>query len=194
MKGRVDTMPLPPATPQRTRRHKRSITFEGFKREDGLWDIEGRLIDVKDQDFNLRSGTRERGVPIHDISVRVTIDSAMNVIDVAASSDFTPYPGFCESIVPDYRKIVGLNLFKGFLKAIKSLFGDKRGCAHLSELLMAIPTVAFQTFSGEPKLVDPEKKPFHLDRCHALSTDSEVVRRYYPRWYRDHPVEEKHSS
>jgi hypothetical protein len=26
--------------------------------------------------------------------------------------------------------------------------------------------------------------PFQLDRCHALETTSETVRRYYPRWYR----------
>lgn len=177
-------MPLPPATAKRTRKHKRSITFEGFRRDDGLWDIEARLIDVKDQDLNLRSGVRKRGEPIHDISVRVTIDEAMNVIDVAACADHTPFPGECETILPDYRQIVGLNLFKGFLKAVKNLFGDTRGCAHLSELLMALPTAAFQTFAGEVKHGESERKPFHLDRCHALSTDSEVVRRYYPRWYR----------
>jgi len=164
--------------------HTRSITFEGFKRNDGLWDIEGRLVDVKDHDLDLRDRMRKRGEPIHDISVRVTIDKAMNVIDVAACADATPFVGTCETIVPDYRKIIGLNLFKGFLKAIKTLFGDTRGCAHLSELLMALPTAAFQTFAGEAKHGEQEKKPFHLDRCHALSTDSDVVRRFYPRWYR----------
>ena len=180
-------MPLPPATDERTRKHKRSITFEGFKRNDGLWDIEARLVDVKDQDFNLRVGMRKSGEPIHDISVRVTIDSAMNVVDVVACADYTPFMGVCEQILPDYRKIIGLNLFKGFLKSVKALFGDVRGCAHLSELLMAIPTAAFQTFAGEVKHGEQEKKPFHLDRCHALSTDSEVVRRFYPRWYRNQP-------
>jgi hypothetical protein len=27
-------------------------------------------------------------------------------------------------------------------------------------------------------------KPFQLDRCHALETTTETVRRYYPKWYR----------
>ncbi len=177
-------MPLPITTVERMRKHRRSITFEGFKRSDGLWDIEGHLVDIKDQDFVMRSGTRKSGDPIHDISVRVTIDTDMNVIDVVACSDSTPFPGVCEQVLPDYRKIVGLNLFKGFLKSVKTLFGDTRGCAHLSELLMAMPTAAFQTFAGEVKHGEQEKKPFHLDRCHALSTDSDVVRRFYPRWYR----------
>jgi hypothetical protein len=29
-----------------------------------------------------------------------------------------------------------------------------------------------------------EQKPFQLDRCHALDTTGDVVRRYYPKWYR----------
>ncbi|MDR3220728.1 MAG: DUF2889 domain-containing protein [Candidatus Accumulibacter sp.] len=175
-------MPLPPVTAARTRKNRRSITFEGFRRDDGLWDLEGRLVDVKDHDIELRGGVCRRGEPIHDISVRVTIDRAMNVIDVAASADYTPFSGICERIVPDYRRIVGLNLFKGFLKAVKTLFGDTRGCAHLNELLMALPTAAFQTFAGDVEA--DEEKPFHLDRCHALSTDSETVRRHYPRWFK----------
>ena len=186
-------MPLPITTVERMRKHRRSITFEGFKRSDGLWDIEGHLVDIKDQDFVMRSGTRKSGDPIHDISVRVTIDTDMNVIDVAACSDSTPFPGVCELVLPDYRKIIGLNLFKGFLKAVKALFGETRGCTHLSELLMALPTAAMQSFSGETRHGEHEhghgheKKPFYLDRCHALSTDSDVVRSYFPRWYRNHP-------
>ncbi len=186
-------MPLPITPVERVRKHSRSITFEGFKRSDGLWDIEGRLVDIKDQDFVMRSGTRKSGDPIHDISVRVTIDTEMNVLDVVACSDATPFPGVCEQVLPDYRKIIGLNLFSGFLKSIKTLFGDIRGCTHLSELLMALPTAAMQSFSGEIKHGEHEhghgheKKPFYLDRCHALSTDSDVVRDYFPRWYRNHP-------
>jgi hypothetical protein len=176
-------MSLPPATAPRARKHRRSVVFEGFRRDDGLWDIEGRLVDIKDLDIEVNGGIRRRGEPIHDVSVRVTIDRAMNVVDVEASADYTPFTGVCDRIVPDYRKIIGLNLFKGFLKSVKTLFGDTRGCAHISELLMAVPTAAFQTFAGDVKPGEYEQKPPHLDRCHALSTDSEIVRLHYPRWY-----------
>jgi len=114
-------MPLP-SPARRSRKHTRSITFEGFRRDDGLWDIEARLVDVKDQDLTLLSGVRKAGDPVHDISVRVTIDRAMNVVDVVACADYTPFMGVCEQILPDYRQIIGLNLFKGFLKSIKNLF------------------------------------------------------------------------
>lgn len=51
--------------------------------------------------------------------------------------DATPFMGTCENIIPDYRKIIGLNLFDGFRQAIKALYGDIHGCTHLNELLMA---------------------------------------------------------
>ena len=178
-------MPLPTPAAPRARKHTRSITFEGFRRDDGLWDIEARLLDIKDHDMPLVDGVRRAGEPLHDIRVRVTVDDAMNVIDVAACADATPFPGVCERIVPVYRQIIGLNLLKGFLKSVKTLFGDTRGCAHVNDLLMAIPAAAFQTLAGEMKHGEAEKKPFHLDRCHALATNSDVVRRFYPRWYRD---------
>lgn len=56
---RLDHAPSP-ASSARERRHTRSIAFEGFKRADGLWDIEGHLVDVKDHDIQLRSLLRRR--------------------------------------------------------------------------------------------------------------------------------------
>ncbi|MBP7488731.1 MAG: DUF2889 domain-containing protein, partial [Azospira sp.] len=51
-------MPLSPAPVARQRLHVRSIQLYGFKREDGLWDVEARLTDVKDHDYPLSSGLR----------------------------------------------------------------------------------------------------------------------------------------
>jgi len=178
-------MPLPQHNVERIRMHQRRISFDGFKRNDGLWDIEARLVDTKDQDFNLSSGMRRRGEAIHEIGVRVTIDNTMTVIGVASSADATPFKGSCERILPDYSKIIGLNLFDGFLKTVKEMFGGTRGCTHVSELLMSLPTAALQTFTSEGNITDSDQRPFQLDRCHALSSNSDVVLRYYPRWYRD---------
>jgi len=59
-------MPLTEPTPHRQRLHSRHVTYEGFQREDGLFDIEGRLVDVKDTDTMLLSGVRAAGEAIHD--------------------------------------------------------------------------------------------------------------------------------
>lgn len=173
---------------ERTRLHLRRLNVEGFKRADGLWDIDARIVDTKDQDFPLSSGVRKSGDAVHDMSVRVTIDGRMNVVAVSACTDAAPYMGACDTILPEYSGLVGLNLFKGFLRAVKEMFGGARGCAHITELLMLVPTVALQTFAsesaGKDESGDGQKKPYQLDRCHALVSDSDTVRRHYPRWYR----------
>jgi len=180
-------MPLPPPSAERTRMHQRSVKLEGFKRVDGLWDIEARLVDTKDQDYPLASGLRKPGEAVHDMRVRVTIDGKMNILAAVTSMDAVPYKGSCDQNPPDYSRIVGLNLFQGFLKAVKEMFGGSRGCSHVSELLMFLPTAALQTFASEVRDNDDSKhKPYQLDRCHALVSHSETVRRYYPRWYRQH--------
>jgi len=178
-------MPLPPPTAERTRIHARNVQLSGFKRTDGLWDIEARLTDTKDHDYPISSGLRLQGDAVHDMWVRVTIDHQMGIVDAMACTDAMPYVGYCDRITPDYSKLIGLNLFHGFRKAVKDRFANTHGCSHLSEMLMFLPTVALQTFASEVlDNQDSPHKPYQLDKCHALDSHSEVVQRYYPRWYR----------
>lgn len=178
-------MPLPPPSAPRRRMHLRQVVLEGYKRDDGLWDIEARLTDTKDHDYQLSSGLRLRGEAVHDMWLRVTIDAHFTVVEVAASSDATPFMGHCDDIAPAYDALIGLNLFRGFRQAIKERLGGVLGCSHLTELALQIPTAALQTYASEvTDNEDTGQKPYQLDRCHALETTTPVVRRYYPRWYR----------
>lgn len=180
-------MPLSPSTVARSRVHTRRITLEGWQREDGLWDIEGRLTDTKDQDYHLGSGVRQPGEAVHDMLVRITIDNHFSIVAAEASSESVPYPGGCDTIAPVYRQLVGLNLMHDFRRNVHELFGSVKGCSHITELLMLLPAVAFQTFASfmtETTGYDTSVKPFPLDKCHALGTSTETVRRYYPKWYR----------
>ncbi|MBL8486035.1 MAG: DUF2889 domain-containing protein [Rhodocyclaceae bacterium] len=180
-------MTLPPHSVPRRRIHTRSIAVEGWKRDDGLWDMEARILDVKDQDYLLASGLRPKGEPVHDMWVRVTIDREYNVLAATASIDAVPYPGGCDTIAPAYGRLVGMNLVRGFRRAVAEMFESVRGCSHLTELLGSLPTAAIQTFASEVRDAEgsrPGEKPFQLDKCHALETTTETVRRYYPRWYR----------
>ena len=91
-------MPLSAPAAPRKRLHSRRVTYEGWQRDDGLFDIEGHLVDVKDHDTALLSGMRPAGEPVHDMWVRVTIDDAFTVTDIEAKSDRVPYPGGCDEI------------------------------------------------------------------------------------------------
>ena len=57
----------------RTPLHTREVTFNGYAREDGLWDIEGHLVDIKAHPFTTGSKTWQPGEAIHDMWVRVTV-------------------------------------------------------------------------------------------------------------------------
>lgn len=178
-------MPLPAISNARRRVHVRRIEVEGYQREDGLLELEASLTDVKDVDYPIASGLRPAGVPVHLMRVRVTLDKDFNIVDAAACSDGVPYPGQCDTIGPAYRRLIGLNLIRGFRRTVGEMFADVSGCTHLTELLLSLPTAAIQTFATFRRdNEDSVEKPFQLDRCHALECSAEAVRLYYPKWYR----------
>ena len=169
----------------RKRLHTRRVSYQCFQRDDGLFDIEGRLIDVKDHDYALLSGVRRAGEAVHDLWARITVARDYVIQRVEVKFDAMPYPDGCERIEPAYTKLVGTSLMHGFRKTLYDAMGGVKGCSHVTELLSHAPTAAIQMFAGLRREIEPgEAKPFQLDRCHALETTSETVRRYYPQWYR----------
>lgn len=174
--------------PQRQLIHTREIKTQVYKRDDGLWDLEASLIDTKGKDFPLAEKMRPAGVPIHHMVITVTIDTRFNILDASAESVQVPYPGYCQQITPDYKKLVGLNLVQGFRSDVKRLFEGVAGCSHITELCLVLPTVAIQGFAAEVFSVPGSDQhatqmPFQLNRCHALKTDGEVVKKHYEPWY-----------
>ncbi|CAN5415310.1 DUF2889 domain-containing protein [soil metagenome] len=182
-------MPLSSPSPGRSLKHTRAISVEAYSRDDGLWDIDAHITDIKTRDAKLASGVRLAGSPLHDLRLRVTIDTQLNIVDAEAVSDAVPYFGYCDSIGPVYKNLVGLNLLQGFRKGLHHRFSGTAGCTHLTELAQVLPTAAIQAFAGEvfgkdgaTDAIEQEEKPFQLDRCHALRTDGAAVAKYYPRW------------
>ena len=176
-------MPLTPPVP-RERLHTRSVVGDGYRRSDGMFDLEARLVDTKSHPYRLMSGVREPGEPIHDLWIRVTIDRDCTIHAVDASMPSIPYPGGCERGETAYQKLVGANLLHGFRRLVTDRLGGVHGCTHLTEVVGSLPTLAVQMFAGLVREIEGTDKPFQLDRCQALDTRSETVRRYYPQWYR----------
>jgi hypothetical protein len=176
---------MPGLEPTRAREplHKRTIEINGYKRDDGLYDIEGHLVDTKPYDFKLAAGVRPAHEPIHGMWLRITVDRTLTIVDAAAEMDAMPYVDHCNQIVPAYRKLIGLAIRAGYHRSVIELFGGIRGCTHITELAGALATAAFQTMAGQ-RLQDPDQRPFQLDRCHALDATQPAVAKYYPKWYR----------
>jgi hypothetical protein len=179
-------MPLPTATVGRRHLHTRVIKIDGYQREDGLFEIEGQLTDVKHFDVNAAHFSRKAGDPIHDMKIRLTLDGDMHIIDAFAVTDGMPYVNECDKITPDYReKLKGQKIAAGFRIFLAGLFGKLKGCSHMTELLGSMAPAAIQSMygHGRPIVVGLDKKPFQLDGCHALDTRGAIVAKFYPRWY-----------
>ena len=71
--------------------HTREITFQGYAREDGLWDIEGHLRDFKTNPFQTSAKTWQPGEAFHDMWIRVTLDKEFVIKAIEAVMDGQPH-------------------------------------------------------------------------------------------------------
>jgi hypothetical protein len=126
---------------------------------------------------------RRAGDAIHEMRLRLTVNLDFLIVDAHAESTVVPYSGYCDLIAPDYRKLIGLTLKAGFTREARARLGGVKGCTHLTELIGAVATAAFQTMSEEINASN-DSRPFQIDGCHALASDGEVVRTFYPKWFR----------
>jgi hypothetical protein len=179
-------MALPPPSVARKPLHRRAIEVVAFEREDGLFDLEARLTDTKSRPLDLIGGRVEAGEPIHDMLLRVTVDTSFTVVDVCAESMSVPVPGVCDAIAPAYSRLIGLNLLSGFRREAKARMGRTTGCTHLTELTGVLPTAALQAFGHLVRGTeqdDASQPPFFIGQCHAYDRSGPVVQRHYPQWF-----------
>jgi len=182
-------MPLPPAVP-RQHLHTRSVTYRGFLRGDGLWDIEAELSDTKTYESAMERGPLAAGEPIHGMRIRVTLDEKMTVQAIAADMSHTPFAE-CSQGEDPMQKVVGASMGPGWRQAIEKALGNEKGCTHLRELLFNMATAAYQTvfpyrdkerrdagFTGA-QLTQPSH---HMGRCIAWDFNGAVVHRLYPQF------------
>ena len=176
-------MPLSAPNVERKLAHTRSITIRGYQRGDGLFDIEGHLVDVRPEAVSFAGGGRGAGEPIHVMWLRLTVDAEALIVDVEAVTDAGPYRNVCGAITPAYGGLVGLRVGAGFRGQVRRLLAGVRGCTHMTEMLSTMATAVIQTLAGSRPQPEDER-PFQLDGCHALAVDGPTVATFHPRWYR----------
>lgn len=180
-------MALPTAAPHRQLKHRRRIDVQIHSRGDGLWEVDAEISDVKTRDVPMAGGTRRAGEPIHDMLLRIVVDEQFNIVAAGSETRAMPYPGHCDDHGDAYAGLVGLNLLKGFRRAVRERLGGNTACTHLTELTQVLPTAVVQAFAGDvlkTREGESDQRPFQIDGCHALRSDGPAVRVHYPRWYR----------
>ena len=179
-------MPLPPPE-ARKKLHDRSVLCRGYRRDDGLWDIEARLCDTKTYDFSNRDrGKIAAGEPVHLMEVRLTVDLDMNIIDAQTGMDYAPF-SICPGAQAAMKKLVGLRIGGGWLRRARERIAHRESCTHLFELLRPLATTAYQTLhrarEERAERAPSRKRPQIIDQCFSLASDSEVVKVEWPKFY-----------
>jgi len=187
---RSTAMSLPAPAP-RQHLHTRAVTYSGFLREDGLWDLEAELTDTKTYAFNRSDGsTMHPGTPIHGLRIRVTFDDTMTIREIGTDMAHTPFAE-CQQGRDPMQQMVGVKMGPGWRQNIERALGGVRGCTHLRELLFNMATAAYQTVfpwreherrKAGIAMATATQPPYHLGRCIAWDLDGAVVQRYYPQF------------
>jgi hypothetical protein len=171
--------------------HRRSIECTGYLRNDGLWEVEARLLDTKPfaQHDHFR-GELQPGDPVHDIGLRLAVDDSLTIREAQAMMRATPFPT-CIDVEPILQRLVGERIGKGWREIVRRKMGRLETCTHLSELLGPAVTALFQTMSHgkSPEGRDAmdhhravTERPFFIDGCHSWRTDGPVVAEIFPQF------------
>jgi len=159
--------------------HTRNVQCKGYDLGDGLWEVEGRMVDLKSfaMDNEDRGGRIEVGEPLHDLGLSLTFDRDLVIRRVEAFFDAAPF-NRCSDITEAFKVLEGVQLVSGFRARSHELLGGVKGCTHLLELLGPIATTAYQTlwqsengYSGD----DPAVLEMLADNCHTLKREGEVM-------------------
>ena len=176
-------MRLSAPVPRKTS-HIRRVTYQGYEREDGLWDMEAELHDSKAHDMPSfrHQGVRLAGDPIHHMWLRVTIDRKLVVHAIEAAMDAHPLQD-CPQARPALQGMVGACMARGWRQAIAQHMGGVASCTHLRELLFNMATAAFQTLPAAFGGGDPDTPPRHLGQCPGWDFEGNGVKEYFPQFY-----------
>jgi hypothetical protein len=197
----MSVLAVPPPSPLPTpvaRRpiHTRRTSYGGFLRDDGLWDLDCRLVDTKAVPITLHErGAVPPGEPIHDLLVRLTVDDTLTIRAVQTTAASVPF-GECHSAADaPMQRLVGLTMGPGWRRRLEGAIGGTAGCTHLRELVFNAATAAYQMIPGfrdqHPAPGQPPRDegvpPFFVGKCMSWAHESPVVLRYYPQFYRAPP-------
>jgi hypothetical protein len=170
--------------------HTRSLEINGYRRGDGLWDIEGHLRDVKPAAVDEGDESHRPGEPLHEMWLRLTIDDELLIHRAEAFTERSPYR-ICPAVAPNFSRLAGIRIGAGWTRAVRQRVGGVHGCTHLVEMLGQMATTAMQTLwpvSEAKRQVNPEVDAQAMtgliNSCHAYDETGEVVRERFPAHYK----------
>lgn len=172
-------------TVERHEIHHRQLDIRFFQRSDGLFEVEGRLLDRKSQPFRrlLHDRDTPAGIPLHDIRVRLIIDESLLVHDASATLAASPFD-VCRGAANTLAPLKGLRIGAGWNKRVREVLGGAASCTHIVEMLGPMATTVHQGLAPQrlARLTQQgsDEHKSKIDSCYAYGRDREVVARLWP--------------
>jgi hypothetical protein len=175
---------------EREELHHRRIDLRFFRCADGLYEVEGHLVDRKTHPFRRQLANEDTpaGEPLHDILVRIVLDDALLIHDARAEMTVTPFT-VCQGAEQTLVPLMGLRIGSGWMKQVRERLGGSASCTHIVELLGPMATCAFQGLAPQ-RLVQintpgrEQQRLAKVDSCYAYAGDREIVAQLWPHLHR----------
>lgn len=153
--------------------HHRTIDHRTWLHEDGVLELEGRLVDTKAYDTRIGFGRElPAGEPVHDMTIRILLGPDWRIRDIRLQMTHTPFD-ICSEVIRRFENLRGESMGKGWNALLNERFSGVSGCRHLIDLLRGMATVAFQSMPSNGWT--EEGLAFMADSCHAFRQGGPVM-------------------
>lgn len=164
--------------------HTRDIKIATFAYDDAHIIVEGELSDNKMIPHFSTAGEVLPPGNVHQLFIRMLIEiESVRIVQVEIEMPGTPHEE-CPGIIPNYTKLEGIRIARGFTSKVNKIIGGPEGCIHLTGLLMAMASGALQglwTYKGKDGQKDEEvaerSKEYLADTCWVWRKDGPYIRR-----------------
>jgi hypothetical protein len=163
--------------------HIRNIKVTTYDYDEQKIIVEGFLQDDRLQESYMMTGEKFPGSIIHHMSIRLLVNCSNLLIEDIDCDLITVPREACHETNDCLAPIKGLIITRGFTAKVKNLIGGNKGCAHLTELLLAMDPAAIQGYAAyqarKPASVDPDRAKlilqFLVNTCHVWRENGPFV-------------------
>ncbi len=155
----------------------RNLDIDMYLDDDNNLHAFGRLIDDKNVAFDSYEGGIVKPGIFHNLSAEIVVDlKTFTILDIKTGYEKYPVEN-CPDIASVYDNLKGIKIASGYTKKVLETAGGKKGCAHLTHLIIvmgaAIVQGAFTAInsegmkeSGEKFLEEDQVDKYFVGTCH----------------------------
>lgn len=152
--------------------HRRNIEITTYTHGPDDIIIEGKLIEDRLCAYYHFNGGKREPHTVHHMEIRLLLECAtLTIREIQGRMPGIPHPE-CDQTLGTLAGVRGLRLAPGFTSRIRKMMGGRRGCLHMTTLLLSMAPAAMQGYwvkqAQTPRIDDlsPEMmQDYLIDTC-----------------------------